>query len=87
MDAFRFVAKLDHEVILERSRYQSARLVETVAVFARARSGGSEDEIAVRIVRLIGRDQVPWRGERAYCCEKHTDRHFLAWIHHRHTSC
>jgi hypothetical protein len=34
MDAFRFAAKLDHEVILERSRYQSAGLVETMTIFA-----------------------------------------------------
>jgi hypothetical protein len=34
MDAFRFAAKLDHEVILERPRYQRAGLIETVTVFA-----------------------------------------------------
>jgi hypothetical protein len=62
MDAFGFVAKLYDELILERSRYQSAGFFESVAILAGLRSSSSEDEIAVRIGRLISRHRLQWEG-------------------------
>jgi hypothetical protein len=53
MDAFRFVAKLPHKVVVHRLRTQGAAPSDYVAISARARSRGSEDKITMGIQYLI----------------------------------
>jgi hypothetical protein len=77
MDALGFVAKLHDEVILERSWSQRTVLFDSVAISARVRSRGSEDEIAMRVWRLIGHDQLrrDYQIERIQSCQKHYAHH------------